>query len=329
MCCINKNNKVSIIVPVYNTYRFLDKCFDSILSQTYKYIELIATDDGGRDDSVQKCDEYALDNDNFITIHKCNEGLSEARNDGIELCSGDHIAFVDSDDYILPNMYEDMVECKNKTGCDIVVCQWQWEDKEKTWTVKHSELDQSICGFKDSIEMEKLNFRGGYYDGLFCAPWNKLFSAEIFKTVRFYGRKYEDYRINDAIASKNYQYYVMKEFFYIYCESPVSLTRGNKFSCDDFLWLDVLIKRIELFSQNEFIVNKTRKLFCDCYLGLCISADKNGLFVPEKYHKKFRNILFSSLSEIKGTKRIKMLFYAFVPNVCNRVYVLKGKICQH
>lgn len=164
---------------------------------------------------------------------------------------------------------------------------------------------------------------------MFCAPWNKLFSAEIFKTVRFYGRKYEDYRINDAIASKNYQYYVMKEFFYIYCESPVSLTRGNKFSCDDFLWLDVLIKRIELFSQNEFIVNKTRKFFCDCYLELCISADKNGLFVPEKYHKKFRNFLFSSLSEIKGTKRIKMLFYAFVPNVCNRVYVLKGKICQH
>lgn len=101
-----KDDLISVIVPVYNVEKYLHKCINSILNQTYKNLEIILIDDGSTDNSGKICDEYALKDNRIKVIHKENGGLSSARNAGLDICSGDYIGFVDSDDYIAEDMYE-------------------------------------------------------------------------------------------------------------------------------------------------------------------------------------------------------------------------------
>ena len=97
---------ISVIVPVYKVEQYLDRCVESILAQTFKDLEIILVDDGSPDACPQMCDKWAEQHQNIKVVHKPNGGLSSARNAGIEVASGDYIGFIDSDDYILPDMYE-------------------------------------------------------------------------------------------------------------------------------------------------------------------------------------------------------------------------------
>ena len=114
--------KISIIVPVYNVEKYLRKCVDSILNQTFKDFELILVDDGSIDTSGKICDEYNLKDNRIKVIHKENGGLSSARNAGLDIAQGEYIGFVDSDDWIELDMYEELYKiCKeNDTDVGIV-----------------------------------------------------------------------------------------------------------------------------------------------------------------------------------------------------------------
>lgn len=101
--------KVSIIIPVYNMEKYLSRCVESVLSQTYTDLQIILVDDGSTDSSAQMCDEYALRDSRIRVVHKENGGLSSARNAGLEVATGKYIGFVDSDDYISPDFYESLV----------------------------------------------------------------------------------------------------------------------------------------------------------------------------------------------------------------------------
>ena len=101
---MNKKALISIIVPVYNVDKYLSKCIDSIISQTYNDIELILVDDGSPDNSPKICDEYARKDNRIIVIHKENGGVSSARNAGLDIAKGKYIGFVDPDDYIVSEM---------------------------------------------------------------------------------------------------------------------------------------------------------------------------------------------------------------------------------
>lgn len=108
-----KQPKVSIIVPVYNVEKYLDRCMQSLLGQTLKELEIILVDDGSPDNSPALCDNYESASDNLHwpiikVIHKINEGLGFARNSGLEIATGEYIAFLDSDDFVDVNMYEQL-----------------------------------------------------------------------------------------------------------------------------------------------------------------------------------------------------------------------------
>ena len=107
---MGESKLVSVIIPVYNVERYLKKCIDSILNQTYKNLEIILVDDGSTDCSSKICDEYAKNDTRILVIHKANGGQSEARNIGISESKGEYIFFVDSDDYIEYNAIETMLE---------------------------------------------------------------------------------------------------------------------------------------------------------------------------------------------------------------------------
>ena len=113
---------ISIIVPVYNVERYLDKCLDSLRNQTYKNIEIIVIDDGSIDNGGQIADEYAIRDSRIRVIHKINGGLSSARNAGLDSAKGEYIMLIDSDDYVSQNMCEIMLRKAVDDNCQMVEC---------------------------------------------------------------------------------------------------------------------------------------------------------------------------------------------------------------
>lgn len=114
--------KLSIIIPVYNAQKYLNKCIDSVLNQTENDIEIILVNDGSKDNSGAICDEYAKKDDRIIIIHQKNQGVSAARNNALAIAKGDFIGFVDSDDYINSEMFEKLLNTAKKDNSDIVMC---------------------------------------------------------------------------------------------------------------------------------------------------------------------------------------------------------------
>lgn len=119
--------KISVIIPVYNTYKELPRCLDSICGQTYKNLEIICVDDGSSDGSEQIVDEYAGRDSRILAIHQPNAGESAARNTGLRAASGDYIAFVDCDDWLDIDMYQDMMEAVQEDNLDLAACGYVME----------------------------------------------------------------------------------------------------------------------------------------------------------------------------------------------------------
>lgn len=137
--------KISVIVPVYKAERYLRKCIESILAQTCADLELLLIDDGSPDGCPKICDIYAANDPRVRVIHKENGGVSSARNAGLDAAVGDYIAFVDSDDYIEPDMYEKMLAVARNFDCDVVMC-------------------DCVKDFADQSEVYSHNIRSGFYD---------------------------------------------------------------------------------------------------------------------------------------------------------------------
>lgn len=153
----------SIIVPVYNTEQFLDKCVSSILAQTYKDFELILVDDGSPDNCPQMCDKYAQSDSRIKVLHKKNGGVSSARNLGISVARGTYIWFVDSDDYIEPFSLQRLFEVQNSYNAELYVFN-----------------NRSVC----ELSTENVNdfFRKYYFTYVLgFEPWNKLYKRDIIK----------------------------------------------------------------------------------------------------------------------------------------------------
>ena len=148
------NTKVSVIVPVYNVEKYIDKCLQSLLAQTYKNIEIMLIDDGSPDRCPRICDDYAAKNRQVRAIHQKNTGVAGARKCGLENATGDKVAFVDPDDWILPSMIEEMAAAAEEHAADIVVCDWSTfsngEENGETYTqTLKNDLYQTIltiCG---------------------------------------------------------------------------------------------------------------------------------------------------------------------------------------
>ena len=136
---------ISVIVPVYKAEKFLDRCVSSILNQTYKNLELILVDDGSPDKSPEMCDGFAKKDSRVKVIHKKNGGVSTARNAGLDVAAGDYIAFVDSDDWIEPDMYQKMMVAAESYDCDVVMC-------------------DCVKDFPDHSEVYTHDIRSGFYD---------------------------------------------------------------------------------------------------------------------------------------------------------------------
>lgn len=171
---------ISVIVPIYRVERYLSKCVESILNQTYRHLEIILVDDGSPDGSGAICDEFAEKDSRIWVIHKENGGLSDARNAGIEIAKGTYLAFVDGDDWIEPDMYEAMLSLMEKYGVKIV-CAGRYDKNDAT-----GELSVGLCPQREEAlpgtEVVRRIFR---WEGLDSSACDKLFHRELFRDIRF------------------------------------------------------------------------------------------------------------------------------------------------
>lgn len=173
------NSKISIIVPIYNMEKYLERCVDSILAQTYENLEIILVNDGSSDSSPEICDRYAEKDSRIKVVHKTNGGLSSARNAGLDIATGDYIGFVDSDDYISSDMYRRLAERLDNSDCEIANVVYVRADEEGNTTpskVPHN-TDKEIIAAQF---VRELMLHTG--DVSVCT---KLFRVKLFEDVRF------------------------------------------------------------------------------------------------------------------------------------------------
>ncbi len=175
---------ISIIIPIYKVEQYLVQCLESVIKQTWKNLEIILVDDGSPDQCGTICDVYAQKDERVRVIHKPNGGLSDARNVGLDIATGDYIGFVDSDDYIDESMFEYLLSGIEKTDADISICNVTHFSSNRTWT---DSLDPCFISGTEGVRNLFLDF--SYHNFV----WNKLYAARLWKNVRFpKGRTFED-----------------------------------------------------------------------------------------------------------------------------------------
>lgn len=174
------NPLVSIIVPVYNVEAYLSRCIDSLIRQTYNNCEIILIDDGSTDTSANICDYYAKSHDNIRAIHQSNQGLSAARNRGIDAAKGSFFAFIDSDDYVDPDFISSLLTAIKHSGSKLAICSVANEDEQgKSLQLDYfQQLDNQIHTCHDCMQQSCSN-------SSMIVAWNKLYAAELWETLRY------------------------------------------------------------------------------------------------------------------------------------------------
>lgn len=177
---------VSVIVPIYKVESYLEKCVHSIMHQTYDNLEIILVDDGSPDSCGLMCDDFATSDKRIRVIHQKNQGLSEARNHGIDICTGSYILLVDADDYIEPNTVEYLLQTSKDTCADVVCCGFYREYTDKSTTHLLTDVRESYEG----AEIITAALQGAVFSEY---AWNKLWKRKLFDDCKFPpGRYFED-----------------------------------------------------------------------------------------------------------------------------------------
>lgn len=259
---------ISVIVPIYNVEKYLDKCLQSIINQTYKNLEIILVDDGSLDDCPQLCEEYAKRDKRIKVVHQKNGGLSTARNKGLSLAKGNYIAFVDSDDTIHQQMYEYLYETLKSHEADMSICDYNV-------TYEGSEIENNNI---DKIERNTSVYHGteifdnlyGSLAGVTVVAWNKLYRKELFKNIHYMeGKIHEDEFIIHRILDKAKTVVYLNLPLYNYLQRDSSIM-GRNFNVGRLDALEALEDRMEFFRHKGYTELYSKTI--DCYLNLLITC---------------------------------------------------------
>ena len=287
--------KVSIVVPVYNNEKFLDKCLTSIINQTYKDLEIILINDGSKDNSLKIMNEYAKKDKRIVIIDKKNEGVSKARNDGIRKSTGEYITFVDSDDYIELNEIEEMYNAIKENNVDMVRSNYQvrYKNSEKVDVGDLSSLSGKILNEKEI----KDNFLKKVLDGsipcfvyLFMTKRELLLKTNLFPTNI---HMMEDVVLYIDLITKVKSIYVLDKPLYNIFFNEEGATNNFK-NCERNILniIDVNKYIIDILKDKKLLTNENKKLLCFSH----INAIVDFLVKYYVYDKKKAIVLIKTLS---------------------------------
>ena len=310
---------ISVIVPVYKVEKYLKRCVDSILAQTYPCLEVILVDDGSPDGCPAICDEYAREDRRVRVIHKENGGLSDARNAGIDAAKGNFLGFIDSDDYVHPRFYELLLQALKEEGADIAGC-----DVKKIYETGTVEEEE-----KEAVRSEIYSGReatANLYDAQLYLKsvviWNKLYKKELFKDVRFpkvklHEDEFTSYRL--LYQSKSVVYIDRAYYFYFQREDGIMGQKQKKISP----------VALEAYEQMEtFFREKGEKdllqMMMYRYLSMVRryasdavkSKDEEEVRLGRYYDKKFRRDYRKYIWKIRKPKRKFRLWMYYHFKIC-------------
>ena len=314
----------SIIVPIYRTEKYLEKCISSILKQTYEDFELILVDDGSPDRCPFICDEYKKKDSRIKVLHKKNGGVSSARNLGLSIATGTYVWFVDSDDYIEPDALQKLNESQQETGADLCVFNSKSEEMDR--------FDNINYFFNQYYFTYKLGFE----------PWNKIYRREIIQKYNL------EFDVQEAIGEDllfNIQYYkaifhkvpvtilFKKEVYYHYVNREGS-AMNTAFKKRIYQQLRLFVKIREIC--QEVLEDKNIVYLFYMHLISGIGQAKQGKLTSQE----FSEIDFFDYKEINKFKEIRKVFFRnehastagkirielFVWLMKNKSYKLAGKV---
>ena len=313
-----KNDLISIIIPIYNVEKYLEKCLNSVINQTYSNLEIILIDDGSTDNSKFICDEYAKKDKRIIVIHQKNGGLSYARNVGLNNANGKYITFVDSDDFISKYYIEILYQNIIKYNCEISMCsQYIVSDKniiDDNKTINNVKLFDSITALKLMLYQKKIN----------NSAWGKLYNKSVFENIMYpVGKIYEDISTTykTFLKSKKVCLSSCKYYYYVKRTGSISYKFNNK-------TLDILDN--VYFMQNDLKNNvelkkavNSRVLNAEFFILRQINEPEYSELKNKLINsiKKSRNgVLFDINSRIKT--KIGILLSFFFLKKMNKIYGL-------
>ncbi|MDH0658584.1 glycosyltransferase [Empedobacter sp. GD03865] len=312
--------KISVIVPVYNTEKYLSKCLNSILNQTLKDIEVIVVNDGSKDNSQEIIDEFVSKDSRIISIQKENGGLSDARNAGIDKAKGEFIAFIDSDDYIDLAMLEKMYELAKRDESEIVLCD----------LVKVDENGKEFRDLPQSPQLpEKIILAEDFtiFGEMSCFACNKIFKKSLFENHRFRrGIHFEDIELIPKLVLDSSVISKINEPFYKYFErqNSISKTHTEK-GLDMFVAVNEVANYFYQSNYNTFVTELKRFQIIQgyySYLAYLAYVKDNNL------KRKMLNVLNDFLKANNLTKKELKNYIRFDRNYLNSL-PLKKRIFYH
>lgn len=314
--------ELSIIIPVYNVEKYLDRCIESVLAQTHTDWEMILVDDGSTDSSGAICDRYATSDGRITVIHTPNGGQSRARNLALDIAKGQYITFLDSDDYLISENFFNIGVNKLKVNNNVDIVVFSWERRN----TKGEAIGKHLC---QNIELHgQLEFythyepiKGKSSDCFYVPIWGKIYRREVLEKIRFLnGKVFEDVAFNSDVFNKAKGILLSNKIVYAYSENQTSTmsTLNSKKSNDAITSnLYVLEHTIATLMTSPIPAQYFGKIFYEtCVLG----------FINEY---KFDNTTIKEIDRlfhlIKNKKSMplftKWLIRLFGTNVARRIYI--------
>ena len=308
---------VSVIVPIYNVEKYLPKCIDSIISQKYTKLEILLVDDESPDRSGIIADEYAKKDERIHVIHKKNGGLSDARNAGIDIALGEYIVFIDSDDYIHPQMISRMMDAVKNTSSDIAVCAVKSVRENETEIMETG--DDTLTVIHDMEKRTEYFFGKHYVE--FTVAWNKLYPAAYFRKIRYpFGKIHEDEFTTWKIFEMADRIVYIGEPLYYYVQRNESIMGGG-FSEKRFYRLEAYDERLEYYlkSDNHMLFEKVLFLYRIFLVRYAKQMQKLSMdeTVLKKYRKHYRQWVVRTIRILPVTakKKLGYLCSALMPKI--------------
>lgn len=317
-----KNPLISIIIPVYNVEKYLQKCVASVAEQTYKNLEIILVDDGSPDGCPAMCDEFAKKDKRIKVIHKPNGGLSDARNVGLGVSTGEYFAFVDSDDYVSEKYIERLYYNMVQFDADVSICSFEKVFEDGTNEKLDEVLDNQVYVFEGKQKFEQL-FSPNRLEMI--VAWNKLYKKEIYENLKFpVGIINEDeWAVLDVLKNaKKVVYQANKDYFYMQRAGSIM---NSRMSVKNLVVYGAIEKRIEYLKNDyedlalktlSYLFNKIYYQWLD-YKNLRFEIQNEMNLVLNKYK--------ADLKKLSYKDKIKMFLFKYFKWLISLRYKLKKK----
>lgn len=243
---------ISVIVPIYKVEKYLDKCIRSIVEQTYKNLEIILVDDGSPDRCGEIAESWAAKDSRILYLKKTNGGVSSARNYGIDNSHGEFLAFVDSDDYIAPSMYEELYKAIIDNAADMTVCDCNevYEDGSPYLANSHRPLLPYTCFSREEYLWRLFKSISSLNYGV---AWNKLYKAKLFEEARYpIGKINEDQFIIHYIVHKATKIVTINQKLYYYVQHSSSIMGSIKQNPKAICGIEAYEDRQQFLTDNNY-----------------------------------------------------------------------------